>query len=571
MYKKILSIIPISFFMIMISMNLSDSYSQTSMCVGTENDRDGDGLLNTWETQGIDINNDTLADYGLSRFNVSPNHKDLFLEIDYMTNHRAYAGVIQDVVDAFAQAPVCNPDGQPGINLHIQEDQQIPHQSVISIKNNSWKEFDLIKKEYFGTLEEKIDNPEVNNTLLAKSKIFHYAIFGHAINSKENSVSGISRGMPGMDFVVTLGNWLSGANERGDYNGNRKHQAATLMHEFGHNLGLGHGGINNGEEDNTNCKPNYVSIMSYTRQMPTLLPSSQHKLDYSRGDLNPLNESNLDEKKGITTKSELIEVGDVLIYGGPILDRKEFANRPIDWNSDGKFETRVQADINKLPIIKACRGNSPGEVLVGNSDWDNLIYITTPKSEPFTNPTLEQGAEDVTSGISEELTYEDVNAMVTTNLQNLTYMTNTVAPESIATRGSNTPESVEEFYTENIVTDSFTPQPQEDVLSSEDSFELHDFDEGNGAAPSPSFIEEIESGNYHINYTDTINNLETVRDTFDSSLGGLADDDLITDPSDQQRLDYTIDNVIDILKSNSCYEEANCISVEKDANTTITY
>lgn len=33
------------------------------------------------------------------------------------------------------------------------------------------------------------------------------------------------------------------------------------MHELGHTLNLKHGGI-----DHINCKPNYLSIMSYTRQ-----------------------------------------------------------------------------------------------------------------------------------------------------------------------------------------------------------------------------------------------------------------------------------------------------------------
>ena len=40
--------------------------------------------------------------------------------------------------------------------------------------------------------------------------------------------------------------------------------------------------------------------------------------------------------------------------------------------------------------------------------------------------------------------------------------------------------------------------------------------------------------------------------------------------SDQQTLYSDVDNVIDILKGNSCLE-GKCITVEKDRNTTITY
>jgi hypothetical protein len=48
-----------------------------------------------------------------------------------------------------------------------------------------------------------------------------------------------------------------------------------------YNLGLGHGGVNNRQYGGINCKPNYVSIMSYSRQIPMLLPPLYHKLDFS--------------------------------------------------------------------------------------------------------------------------------------------------------------------------------------------------------------------------------------------------------------------------------------------------
>ena len=40
-------------------------------------------------------------------------------------------------------------------------------------------------------------------------------------------------------------------------------QASTIMHELGHNLGLGHGG----DSHNTNNKPNHLSVMNYTYQL----------------------------------------------------------------------------------------------------------------------------------------------------------------------------------------------------------------------------------------------------------------------------------------------------------------
>ena len=68
--------------------------------------------------------------------------------------------------------------------------------------------------------------------------------------------------------------------------GTRDEQAGTFMHELGHNFGLEHGGAHLNPAPATptgpsppfgsgnyvkNCKPNYLSVMTYTRQVPTTL------------------------------------------------------------------------------------------------------------------------------------------------------------------------------------------------------------------------------------------------------------------------------------------------------------
>ena len=173
------------------------------------------------------------------------------------------------------------------------------------------------------------------------------------------------------------------------------------MHEFGHNLGLRHGG-----GDNINCKPNYLSIMSYTRQMPTIIPTSNYKIDYSHIELDPLNETSLNEKRGITSK--LPEAIDAVIPYGPILNQFTFVNEPTDFDYDTKFEPSVQQDINKIPIIKACQ-NSFGQVLNSYDDWDNLIFIADQSQfGTTTNGTLEEGLDTTNATSEEELTFEDV-------------------------------------------------------------------------------------------------------------------------------------------------------------------
>ena len=74
---------------------------------------DGDGLLNTWEQIGIDVNNDGVI--GLVEPKADPLHKNHYVEIDQMVNHGPIAGdrafgPIQDVRSAFSRSPVFNPD-----------------------------------------------------------------------------------------------------------------------------------------------------------------------------------------------------------------------------------------------------------------------------------------------------------------------------------------------------------------------------------------------------------------------------------------------------------------------------
>ena len=91
---------------------------QLADCVITNRflaDADGDGIPNTWETNGIDINNDGTIDFRLPGAN--PNHKNLYIETDYMNDHRPFVGGIESVKTALRNAPVTNPDGATGVTL----------------------------------------------------------------------------------------------------------------------------------------------------------------------------------------------------------------------------------------------------------------------------------------------------------------------------------------------------------------------------------------------------------------------------------------------------------------------
>src|SRR3990167_7213078 len=81
---------------------------------GASADTDGDGLLDEWEINGYDHDGDGIIDVDLPAMGANPLRKDIFVEIDWMKatdkNHKPDAKGITKVINAFANAPVSNPD-----------------------------------------------------------------------------------------------------------------------------------------------------------------------------------------------------------------------------------------------------------------------------------------------------------------------------------------------------------------------------------------------------------------------------------------------------------------------------
>lgn len=204
--------------------------------------------------------------------------------------------------------------------------------------------------------------------------------------------------------MVTLGTFTDPANYKGGFClpsesaaqcGQRAIESGTLMHELGHTLNLRHGG-----GDNVNCKPNYMSIMSYSFQFPTLDPT--RPLDYSRQNLPPLNENGgLDEPSGVGGPA-----GRFTIYGarnslsGAYNSKRAPANGPINWNNDfNPFDSdlNVTANINRIDPICGGEGLT---TLNGYSDWQHLqlsVPTTSSSNVAETVETLEpeMTADDV--------------------------------------------------------------------------------------------------------------------------------------------------------------------------------
>ena len=327
-----------------------------------KDDTDGDSLPNAWETNGYDFNNDGVIDVDLPAMGADPNKKDIFVEIDWMDaaghNHKPKPTALANMVKAFANAPVSNPDGSTGITLHMDAGAdsvmnpktgalwgarsrsgslaEIADLGTSAGGNYSWTAFDAIK---------------ATNFQLGRADVFHYCVFAHKYGG--GASSGISRGIPGSDLIIADG-CATGRQLT------VQEQAGTLMHEFGHNLNLGHGG-----GDHTNYKPNYLSIMNYSFQFTGLLKGGAFgTLDYSRDKLSDLNEASLNENAGLDPDAIVGTFGTVWGNAGHSVVATT-ASGAIDWNRDGAFAAAVASDLN-------FDGSTTN--LVGYDDWAHVRF-----------------------------------------------------------------------------------------------------------------------------------------------------------------------------------------------------
>lgn len=248
---------------------------------------------------------------------------------------------------------------------------------------------------HFGTVADRSNATNCVNIIKAKRRVYRYALFAHRFAEMPGS-TGIAE-IGGNDFVVAMevrepwDDYEDKVNRAATtYNTSleaewRDMVAGTFMHELGHTLGLVHGGgfgqINPSARVQ-NCKPNYISVMNYTRQtnMAGTAPGTSapkirtnRALNYSSSVLPMLSEGGLIESNGVGGPA-----GIPILYGEGTTrnPRITSANGAIDWNGVNGIETSpVSADINRIQTVTLCDLLSlPNEVLEGHDDWGNLVY-----------------------------------------------------------------------------------------------------------------------------------------------------------------------------------------------------
>lgn len=320
-------------------------------------DADIDGIPDCSELPGSTFSGLPLYDWGARQ-----GQRDIFVEIDYMPS--TVAGKILhpernsldplvtifanrgftlhfDVGDLYDQSPGINP-----ANHDLGGGGEVPYHPHISVGGTS----DGVALSVHKYRNEFMD--------LRRYSVFHYALFGD--QSPPNQSFGGQAQWPGNELVVTYGHYTPGKT----YTTHGRH-GGVLMHELGHNLGLGHGG-----NEALNYKPNYVSTMNYMYSgPPNYLATADegfkyfilnfgwsqvcspaydpvlyydYNLDYSSGTMLSLDENNLDETNGLSGSG----------FG-------------VDFNCNGIIETGVSYNLNPL-------GGSNLEVLHDHDDWGNL-------------------------------------------------------------------------------------------------------------------------------------------------------------------------------------------------------
>jgi len=354
-------------------------------------DTDSDGLLDVWETEGrgIDINGDGIIDLDLFALGARPNHKDLFVEIDATPSDRPIrTAALNQVVAAFANAPVNNPDGSTGIRLHLAIDEKDVRPEFGATPNDQLPAGfrEVTKPAHFGTPGQRAD-PNREHILAAKRRAYRYCIIYNSITFAEGGGYLGTAEIKGNDFVVHIG-----AKTFHDGFRDTEDQAATFMHELGHTLGLQHGGgvdeVIVFEPKSWHGKPNYPSIMNYALAHPYRWSARFWRLDFCREKLPDLNETSLNERAGIPSSRYR---NFSMPYGvGPTTQRAmrlaRLDGRPIDFTANGFMSSSVSADLNFIGAAATFAGvdrPSPQEVMKGHNDWEAIHYAVVDREGPL--------------------------------------------------------------------------------------------------------------------------------------------------------------------------------------------
>lgn len=196
-------------------------------------DTDGDGL-----EDGEEVNNDALSD-------ADPLQKDVFVELDYAPGHKPASSELAAVEQAYDDAPVDNPDGTTGINLHVEIDEEVPFDSTVDSED----------------VRERMEDH------------FDHDGDGYRYGGAVNDATYESRSRA---IGFSAGCYRNGAFvfETEDNGGT----ADIFMHELGHSVGLD-GDDYTGIDSQSIAYSEYTSVMNYNHRSQELVYSDSDPFD----------------------------------------------------------------------------------------------------------------------------------------------------------------------------------------------------------------------------------------------------------------------------------------------------
>jgi hypothetical protein len=378
---------------------------------GLWRDSDGDGLSDAAETQGyIDNNANGVYDPGIDipLPGADPNKADVYLHYDYVVaadhSHQPPAEAIQWIVDSFAAH---------GISLHIDPQHNAIDETSAQVVTLGAPGSGDTDPACAGPSAISVKELRAKYPALAVLKpAYHYMVFAHYASTPTGggpytcpsdpetpACGALVSGPPqpgntgtaeifGDDSIVASQPFVDAAIVPDIGSIPLEWWAGLGMHEFGHNLGLLHGG-----QDCFNNKPNYLSAMSYSFYLNGIRVSaapgdtipkscnadsdclSAHasgahcsitthtcfRVDYSDRRFNDLDENGLNEAIGLQGGADNTDVSWARDPKGSGFIRVPSNGSPIDWNGDGAIESGVVEEINR---------DGQKTLLATQNDWE---------------------------------------------------------------------------------------------------------------------------------------------------------------------------------------------------------
>jgi hypothetical protein len=408
-------------------------------------DIDEDSIPDEWELYGFTYDGITVD---LPSLGVEVGQKDLLLWIDHMYNPptetiwpwdnneidlEPTAAVIDTLKAAFAARE---------INL------------IVKYGGDAHRVFyeNPLKEEDFdnGLHRYRTDTTYPSHVVFdeAHARVFRYMVVSENLWKEVHGTSSLPT-FKYQSLAIAIKTCWEGRKKCND-----KHIRATIMHEFGHSLGLRHGGPMFGEameeliiatdsesvfQYHLNNKPNHFSVMNYiyiSHGAGLSVDRIDGILDYASFPTNTLDENLLSEvEDGVVFQPDPESLSPYELYGLPhdfpqdktidditIMYYKdcEFFNalclvreieadyiirdEMVDWNHDGDLHDSVTAEINwkgkQDSLVHVAEKNQTK--LVSDTEWDKLIFGEFCIAKSLTEECLASWSEpDTTSNLFE--------------------------------------------------------------------------------------------------------------------------------------------------------------------------